>query len=215
MEAKNNLEKLVGLLTEFSGVSYSTDVIDSIHKEVPLYDNTLKSIEQFIPYIEKVGEKLQDTVTAQNLIENFQERLDIIVHKLKFIRKENRNKVLLLQNTSPISSEQDSYLENLITLSGGVPIQLDSDNFHPDIILIVSSEPMGEILQNLPNVFTSGDWKSYNAVRNNQIFIIQKPEYLRSGGVYIPEDAEILAEIINPGYFIYGRDEDVWMNFSF
>lgn len=215
MEAKQILAKLVGLFTEINGISYSFEEIDNIQLEYPLEEKNLKSTKQFLQYIALLGEKLKDTSAAATLIENVQERLDIIIHKLKFIQEEHRSKVLLLQNTSPINSENDPYLEELIKISGGIPVFMDSLTVNPDIILIVSQEPMGEILQVLPNVFSSGDWKNYNAVKNNNIYIINHPDYLQSGGIFIPEDAEILAEIINPGYFIYGRNEDVWMNFSF
>lgn len=174
-----------------------------------------KDPEDLQSAILEIGKHTNKLSAAEELVDSIQERLNILTHKMKFIASEHRSKVMYLQDINPIVEETDPYLDKLIHIAGGIPHTLQSHpTCNPDVLILVSDKNTSEILAELPNVFSSGIWKDMNAVRNNRIYIIHNSKYLRNGGLDLVDDAEILAEIINSGYFIFGRDQDVWMNFS-
>ncbi|HLW50925.1 MAG TPA: hypothetical protein VKZ78_08125 [Sphingobacteriaceae bacterium] len=148
-------------------------------------------------------------------IENIEERIGIVIHKLKFIPDSQRTKVTYLRETAPWQFARETYVDQAIRLAGGIP-QTDPSqaDFAPEVLIILSDKPVANLLGELPATLSSSFWPDTNAVKNNQVYLIHHPEYLRTPGLYPADDVEILAEIINSGYFVYGRNEDVWMQFD-
>lgn len=148
-------------------------------------------------------------------IGNIEERIGIIIHKLKFIPDSQRTKVTYLRETAPWQFAREAYVDQAIRLAGGIP-QTDpsQSDFAPEVLLILSDRPTAQLLSELPEMLSSSFWPDTNAVKNNQVYLIHHPQYLWTPGLYPADDVEILAEIINSGYFVYGRNEDVWMQFD-
>jgi len=148
-------------------------------------------------------------------IGDIEERIGLIIHKLKFIPDAQRTKVTYLRETAPWQFSPETYLDHAIKLAGGIP-QTDPSqvDFAPEVLLILSDKPTAKLLSELPEMLSSSFWPDTNAVKNNQVYLIHHPEYLRTPDLYPADDVEILAEIINSGYFVYGRNEDVWMQFD-
>lgn len=184
-----------------------------------IYDHLspIEGPETLLENIRLLGDLLNQSEKATELREHIEERLDIIVHKLKFIPHEHRPTVLFSDDLYLENFPESRYISHLIHLAGGVDYKLlnkeDTERL-PDIIILANDSPLSEQLGQLPNTLSRPHWSQTPAVRNNGVYLVHNPAYLRNPGIRIAEDTEILAEIINPKYFIYGRDEDVWLNFQ-
>lgn len=172
--------------------------------------------EEVVQAIRSIGETLNLQPKANQLAEDLEERINIIIHKLKFIPEEHKPRIASLHDVSPMAMAENEYLNRLISIAGGTAyLSWDKDNFNPDILLLIPDKPVSELLNELPNALATKHWENTNALKNNNIYVIHDTRYLRQPGARIADDTEILAEIINPRYFVFGRDEDVWMPFSF
>ena len=186
----------------------------SLLEQTPEYQQLIHADtpEAIYTAIRTIGSILNVQEQADQLVEDLEERLNIITHKLKFIAEESRPKVAFLQDVSPQSVEPTGYLANLTRLAGGIPqTEALTDGSNPDILVIFSEQPVSALLAGLPQVLSA--WSHTPAVANNRIYICYHNGYLRQPGARIADDAEILAEIIYPNYFVFGRDADVWMKF--
>ncbi|WP_188505538.1 ABC transporter substrate-binding protein [Parapedobacter pyrenivorans] len=166
--------------------------------------------------IQEIGNTLNASQKANQLVENLEERINIISHKLKFILEENKPNVLFLNDVSPAKTIYNEYLGNMVQVAGGriQPGTRDNQVGNPDILIIVNDKPIPQLLNELPNALSTPDWSQTAAISNGNVYIIRHSGFLRQPGATIADDAEILAEIINPKYFVFGRDEDAWMKFE-
>lgn len=186
-------------------------------KETTAYSQMTQAVapEEVYQAIRSIGETLNLQSEANQLAEDLEERVNIIIHKLKFIPEEHKPKVLCLADVSPMIMVQNEYLSQLISVAGGVNyLNWDKENFNPEILLLIHDKPISELLNELPNALSTSFWENTSAIKNNNIYLIHDTRYLRQPGALIADDTEILAEIINPQYFIFGRNEDAWMPFS-
>jgi len=166
--------------------------------------------------IQEIGNILNASQKAAQLVENLEERINIISHKLKFILEENKPNVLFLNDVSPAKTIYNEYLGNMVRVAGGriQPGTRDHQVWNPDILIIVNDKPIPQLLNELPNALSTPDWSQTAAISSGNVYIIRHSGFLRQPGATIADDAEILAEIINPKYFVFGRDEDAWMKFE-
>ena len=165
--------------------------------------------------IRSIGNMLNASQTANQLAENLEERINIISHKLKFITEENKPNVLFLNDVSPAKTIYNEYLGNMVRTAGGrTHPNPGEDVWNPDKIIVVSNKPVSQLLNELPKGLSAPEWSQTAAVSNGDVYIIHNGEFLRQPGAEIADDAEILAEILQPKYFVFGRDEDAWMKFE-
>ncbi len=162
--------------------------------------------------IRTIGSILNAQQQADQLAENLEERIAIISHKLKFIADANKPNAVFFRDASPISIVEDGYLANLVRVAGGIHQTGITEESNPDLLIIFNEKPVSQLLAELPEALST--WSRAQAVTNNQIYIIHHPDYLRHPGALVADDAEILAEIFYPKYFVFGRDADVWMKFE-
>lgn len=166
--------------------------------------------------IRAIGNLLDAPRQAGQLAEDLEERINIVTHKLKFITEENKPRVLLLNDTDMLAAGTAGYLSRLVYLAGGIfhtYSATDTDQ-KPDILIIINDRPMPQLLAGLPEMLAKPQWAAAPAVVNNRIYIIHNRNHLRQPGAGIADDTEVLAEIIHPKQFIFGRDQDVWMKFD-
>ncbi len=161
--------------------------------------------------IRTIGNILNTQQRADQLVDELEERINIIAHKLKFIAEENKPKVVIFDDRSSLSTVRNSYLANLIKIAGGIHL-MDTENPDPDVTIFITEKPMPQLLNELPHFLST--WSQTNAVLNNRVYIVHNGSYLCQPGSLVADDAEILAEILYPKYFIFGRDADVWMKFE-
>jgi len=195
--------------------------LDKKAKIVSLQPNSLTDI---LNDIKTVASALNVEAEGQLVIEELQERIDIIRHKLKFI--ETKPTVVCIEWLEPMMLS-GNWMPDLVNIAGGANL-LTTPGAHspyidwndirlsdPDIIIVM---PCGfsiertlkeiDILLELPGF---GELK---AVKNNRVYIADGNQYFNRPGPRIVDSLEILAEIINPKQFIFGYEGDGWIKFS-
>lgn len=141
--------------------------------------------------------------------EYLDEEINILIHKLKFIPQEQRPSVLIVQQSTGFQPVFNERLADIVQIAGGKLLAEKFDN--PGIVLVVqeSESLYGEI-----GILLEDDLLSRTtALVENQIFIVQKSDL----GLYDDDflaDVEICAEIVQPKYFIYGRQAQDWVKFD-
>lgn len=141
--------------------------------------------------------------------ELLEEEIDIVIHKLKFIAADQRPSVLLLAqktNFAPLINEQVS---DIVKIAGGNILTDETDN--PDIIIVIQEND--ELYSTLIDALQHSNYARTKAVQENHIFIIQQSDFGTDAESFT-RDVEISAEIIQPKYFIFGRQGSDWVSFD-
>lgn len=152
------------------------------------------------------------------LPEEFQERADLIRHKLKFI--DQKPEVAFIDGISPLTIA-GSPVSELIEIAGGVPVLTEKINFeilqaaNPDIIIISPKGfPIARTLQEINILLSQSGWNELKAVQSDRIYLANGSGYFHQQGGKLVDELEILAEIINPKQFIFGHEGNAWIKFS-
>jgi len=158
------------------------------------------------------------------LIEDLQERADIIRHKLKFM--ENKPTVACIEWLEPMMVS-GNWVPELVSIAGGTPILAENGKHSPyvkwediqqqdpDVIVVMpcgfsierTMKEMNLLLQ-LPG------FAEMKAVKNDRFYIADGNQYFNRPGPRIVDSIEILAEIIHPKQFIFGYEGNGWIKFS-
>ncbi|GHE47602.1 ABC transporter substrate-binding protein [Sphingobacterium griseoflavum] len=137
------------------------------------------------------------------------EEISILLHKLKFIPLEQRPSVLLVRQDTGFQPVYNEKFSDMVQIAGGKLLAEKFDN--PDILLIIQNN---ESLYGEMGILMEDDLLNRtNALRSNQIFIVQKSDLGDHNDDFL-RDVEICAEIIQPKYFIYGRQGQDWVKFD-
>jgi len=146
--------------------------------------------------------KQQDDVLA----EHWEEEIDTIIHKLKFLTPDAIPSVCIVDqnNFQVIHSDE---LQEKVKIAGGTL----AEKLHSDIAIFIILQ-RDESLYSLIPTFINSQADS-KAVANNNIYIVQTDHFNEDEATYL-QDVEILAEIIQPKYFIFGRNGSDWIKFD-
>ncbi|MGM1431048.1 hypothetical protein ACS126_17465 [Sphingobacterium lactis] len=140
--------------------------------------------------------------------EVLEEEINIIIHKLKFIPLESRPQVEFVNRTADLIDRE--YLEEILEIAGAQINPLANSPEQIDI-LIFKADSMN-FLSTLPELINA-EYGDYKAVQDNNIFIILKPDFGLQVDNLLP-DTEILAEIVQSKYFVYGHEGEQWIRFA-
>ena len=156
---------------------------------------------------QEIISQLKDIEPAK--AEYLEEEIDIMLHKLKFLAEDNFPKTILLAQKDNFTAAESATLAEKIRIAGGRYISNLADN--PDCIIILQENESlyGQLFEILNNDLV----KHSGAYQNNNIYIIQDSSFNSSDSNYL-KDTEILAEILQPKYFIYGHDGNAWVKFE-
>lgn len=133
--------------------------------------------------------------------EDLQERLDIIEHKIKFMERMSVA-CLDVDNTANFSLAEE------ISAAGGM---IETDPANAIFILYYQEgKDLSDLMRTVPALLNP-EWQ---AVKNNRIILINDDV----NRMLTPENAvsliEDIAEMLHPGYFIFGHEGDKWIRFS-
>ena len=140
--------------------------------------------------------------------ETLEEEINILIHKLKFIPMESRPNVLIQHLNSSVI-DQD-YLEEIMQVAGGKLLASNQDLNEADFLIFIHDAP--DFFSKLPQLLET-QYAEIKAVKDNQIYIINKANFGTVKSDYL-QDIEILAEIVQSKYFIYGHEGNSWVKFS-
>lgn len=133
--------------------------------------------------------------------EELQERLDIVEHKIKFMDK---MPVACLD----VNNNQNYLLAEEISLAGGM-IEADILN----AVFIIYYQPdktLTDLMREVPSVLNP-EWQ---AVKNNRIILLSEPNQLDKKAENAVNMIEDIAEMLHPGYFVFGGEGDKWIRFG-
>lgn len=174
--------------------------------------------------INSLAQELNVDEQAKLLIEDFEERLDLVKHKLKFFP--DKPTVACIEWLSPMMIA-GNWVPQLVETAGGNPILAKNGKHspfinwetiaaeNPDIILITPCGfTIARTLQEIDLLLNLPDWNKLKAVKNNRVYIADGNAYFNRSGPRLVDTVEILAEIINPKYFNFGYEKHGWIKFE-
>ena len=174
--------------------------------------------------IEKLANQLGVATTGAYLLELFEERINIIHHKLKFITE--KPKVACIERLSPLMIA-GNWTPEIIEIAGGVPVLTEKGTHSayvsfeeiqkedPDIIVLMPCGfPVDRTLQEISIMLELPGWSALRAVQQNRIYITDGNQYFNRSGPRITDSIEIMAEIINQKQFFFGYEGEGWIRFN-
>ena len=197
---------------------------DYLDKESTIISLQPDSLRAIFNNIREVAAVLDVADRSEQLIEDLQERVDIIRHKLKFM--ENKPTIACIEWLGPMMVS-GNWVPELVSIAGGVPILAENGKHspyvkwediqqqNPDVIVVM---PCGfsiertmkevDLLLQLPG------FSEMKAVKNDRFYIADGNQYFNRPGPRIVDSIEILAEIIHPKQFTFGYEGNGWIKFS-
>ena len=201
-----------------------SELADILDKKVKVISLEPQTLDDILNDIRHVAAEFQLAEQAEILIEELEERVNIIKHKLKFI--ETKPSVACIEWLSPIMLA-GNWTPGLVNIAGGEAIlveegkhspfidfeKISSEN--PDIVIVM---PCGfsieRTLREINLLLDLPEWQELNAVKNNRIYIADGNQYFNRPGPRIVDSIEILAEIIHPKQFVFGYEGEGWIRFN-
>lgn len=147
---------------------------------------------------------LNEVINSENdefLREELHDRVDIVTHKIKFM-----DKVPVICLTT--DNEIQHALDHLIELAGGelVPIALEAKV----IIYFEHQAGIGNLIGKVVNAL-SPQWP---AVTYNHVYIVDDQQTLVKLAPEMVTVLEDIAEMLHPGFFVFGNEGKNWINFG-
>ena len=196
-------------------------ILDKAVTVISLEPRTLADI---LSDIRRVGRVLEADDRADSMLEELEERINIIRHKLKFI--EDRPVIACVEWLSPMMLA-GNWTPGLVDIAGG-STKLVEDGQHtpfiefeqvkamnPDVIVIMPCGfSIAQTLKEINLLLELPGWSGLAAVQNNRVYIADGNHYFNRSGPRIVDSIEILAEIIHPKQFVFGYEGSGWIRFN-
>ncbi|HEX8020711.1 cobalamin-binding protein [Mucilaginibacter sp.] len=195
-----------------------------LDKQVQIISLQPNSLDDVLNDITTIANALNVQQAGADLVENLQERVDIIKHKLKFI--DSKPTVACIEWLEPLMIS-GNWVPGLVSIAGGTPVLAQEGKHSPyiewDDILqqdpeIIVVMPCGfsieRTMREINLLLDRPGFASLKAVKNDRFYIADGNQYFNRPGPRIVDSIEILAEIIRPKQFIFGYEGEGWIKFS-
>ena len=195
-----------------------------LDKKVELISLEPETLDDILSDIRQVGDKLNVPGRAEVLIEELEERINIVKHKLKFI--EDKPAVACIEWLEPLMLA-GNWTPGLVDSAGGKAILVQEGKHspfvsfekivaeNPDILILMPCGfPIERTLKEMNLLLDLPGWTGLAAVKNNRVYIADGNQYFNRSGPRIVDSLEILAEIINPKQFVFGYEGQGWIRFN-
>lgn len=148
-------------------------------------------------FLNTVISKVEDEAMRELL----QERVDIIWHKIKFMDKVT---VACLDAENKLGKD----LEGIINDAGGV---LQDDVMSSRVVIYHEQDTsMLQLMGAVPMQLQ----KEWPAVEYDRVYLWDDRPEVKNDPVLAVEALEDIAEILYPGYFVFGNEGKTWMSFK-
>ena len=167
-------------------------------------------LDDILISIMDVAERVGRIEEGRKLIVSLQNRIDSI----RIRPKENKPKVLCIEWIDPFFTA-GHWIPQMVEIAGGInglgsygkpSYRIDMDEiikFDPDkIILMPCGFDIDRTLIEFKQAKISNDWKSLQAVQNNEVFAVDAGAYFSKPSPRTITGLEILAKIIHPDKFL-------------
>ncbi|MGZ3833241.1 MAG: cobalamin-binding protein [Mucilaginibacter sp.] len=197
---------------------------DYLDKQAHIVSLQPNNLDDIFNNIREVAITLNVPARGEQLIEDLQERVDIVRHKLKYI--ENKPAVACIEWLEPLMVS-GNWVPELVSIAGGTSVLADAGKHSPfiqwvdiqlqdpDVIIVM---PCGfsieRTLREIDILLQLPGFAELKAIKNNRLYIADGNQYFNRPGPRIVDSIEILAEIIHPKQFIFGYEGNGWIRFA-
>jgi iron complex transport system substrate-binding protein len=181
-------------------------------------------LDDILTSIMEVAQKVNRVTQGQKLVVSLQERIDRITVRKRSIRSEgnssksnhkvNELKILCIEWINPFFTA-GHWIPQMVEIAGGInglssrgqPSRRVNDineiiQFNPDkIILMPCGFDIHRTLNEAKTLETNRDWKSLQAVQNDEVYAVNAGAYFSKPGPRTITGLEVLAKIIDPKAF--------------
>jgi iron complex transport system substrate-binding protein len=148
-------------------------------------------------FLNAVINKVEDEVSREYL----QERVELVLHKIKFM---DRVPVAVLDARNELGTE----LEWLIDAAGG---ELQDDAAKARVVIYYEDGVgMLELMGAVPALLHV-EWPS---VAYNRVYLLDDQSIGSVSAEHAVDVLEDLAEMLHPGYFVFGNEGKTWISFK-
>jgi iron complex transport system substrate-binding protein len=168
-------------------------------------------LEDILSDIQRVAQAVGCAPVGHDLVSAIQRRFDHIRHRAE--RVHSRPRVACIEWLSPLMAA-GNWVPQLVTMAGGqydfrAPGEPSTTmdwaqlrQVAPDVIIVMPCGfKLAQTERELPALIKAPDWSGLPAVRNGRVYAIDGNSYVNRPGPRIAESAELLAGLIQPGYF--------------
>jgi hypothetical protein len=145
--------------------------------------------------------ELINSVTDDELREQLHERVDIVVHKIKFMDK-------IAVACLSVDNEIHTPLDHLIYLAGG---EIVNDPMLAKVLIYFEYQTGIAVLMSKVVPLLSPDWP---AVTYKHVYLMDDTKVLAKEPQDLVASLEDIAEMLHPGYFVFGNEGVNWLNYS-
>jgi len=158
------------------------------------------------------------------LAEVWEERLELIKHKVKFVK--NRPTIVVLECLSPLKV-MGKWVPELVYNAGGEALLTQKENEAVEIsmeelqgvdadgiIISLNDKNLSEVREEVEKVIGTDAWQSLKSVQKGHVFISEGKSCFHVAGEEIIETGELIAEILQVNQFYYGMEGEHWEQWS-
>jgi iron complex transport system substrate-binding protein len=206
-----SLEKIISLRPDFVVGTADGELKTVVEKlaglGIPVYVINPKSIPGVMASIQKIGEATFSQPAAARVVASMKEKIQIIQKK---VQGRPRLRVLHVMAYDPlISSGKGTFVDDLITMAGGVNIAEGAKGSHPRLSMeeVIVKDPQVIILSSMKSRDPLLEqrqwwerWKEVSAVRSRKIHVIDA-DLIHRPSHRIVDGLEEIARAIHPETF--------------
>jgi hypothetical protein len=148
-------------------------------------------------FLNEVINNVEDEVLREEL----QERVDLILHKIKFMEKVQ---VICLNTDNELSGR----LRHVIEAAGGI---MQIDPLEAQVLIYEEAgKGMLELMGTVPGLMQA-EWP---AVTYNRVYLFDDQQVAEGDAKLLVAATEDIAEMLYPGYFVFGNEGRTWTAFG-
>jgi iron complex transport system substrate-binding protein len=197
---------------------------DMLGNSVEIISLQPNNLNEIFNNIKEIAATLGVPERGDTLVEELDERVNIIRHKLKFI--DNKPTVACIEWLDPLMIS-GNWIPEMVSIAGGQAMLAESEKHSPyvdwidirlqdpDILLVM---PCGfsieRTLKEIDTLLLQRGFADLKAVKNGNLYIADGNQYFNRPGPRVVDSIEILAEIIHPKQFIFGYEGEGWIKFQ-
>lgn len=173
--------------------------------------------------VRRVADALDARHEGDRVVDRIRSRMYAVKHKAAAIGE--KPSVATIEWIDPLMSA-GNWMPELIAMAGGESLFGESGKHSPrldwpalraadpDVVLVIPCGfDLGRTLQESKALETLDGWRELGAVRGGRCYAADGHHYFNRSGPRLADSLEILAQILHPAHFDFGRGADRWRRF--
>ena len=159
-------------------------------------------------------------IEDKDMAESWEERLELIKHKVKFVK--NRPQIICLENLNPLRVS-GKWIPELVYNAGGQALYVEAGEDSKDItieelqalavdglIISIPGKTLAELKTEFMPIVNTEVWQQMPAVIKGHVFLADGDKHFHTAGEGLIETGELIAEILQVNQFYYGMEGESW-----